>query len=211
MTAALRTKQVRAARAVGTGLTYAEAGAIVGRSKRTVTRWLQDPDLRAIAEREGALPGELGPREILSAALIATKASGQPDWPTRLSAARAIAALPPEEDKPETEDPPRPSIVVYDLPPGANPVLHRAADKAEPAATPADPPSEQPPPTKTQVFHYMSPDGEIADIGEWSPARLDRSAPGFVNAHITGDRETAERWTAELAAGTLPKPTKDLP
>ncbi len=33
----------------------------------------------------------------------------------------------------------------------------------------------------------------------------------FVNAYITGDRETAERWTAELAAGTLPEPTEDVP
>lgn len=213
MTAALRSKQVRAARAVGTGLTYAEAGAIVGRSKRTVTRWLQDPDLRAIAEREGAVPGELGPLEMLHAALVATKASGQPDWPTRLSAARAIAALPPEEDKPETEDPPpRPSIVVYDLPPGADPVLHRAPNKAEPAATPAEAPSEQPPPSETHVFFYESADGEKATIGTWSPPRLDQSAHGaYVSFHTTDDRETAELWLAELAAGTLPEPTEDVP
>lgn len=213
MTAALRSKQVRAARAVGTGLTYAEAGAIVGRSKRTVTRWLQDPDLRAIADREGALPGELGPLEILSAALVATKASGQPDWPTRLSAARAIAALPPEEDKPEPEDPPRPEIIVYDLPPGADPVLHRAANKTEPAATPAETPSEQPPPSETHAFFYQPADGEGATIGTWSPPPLGQSAPGFVRAvmHTTSNRETAERWRAELAAGTLPEPTEDAP
>ena len=62
---ALRSKQVRAAKAVGSGLTYTEAGAIVGRSKRTVTRWLQDPELRLIAEREGAVPGEVAPVEML--------------------------------------------------------------------------------------------------------------------------------------------------
>ena len=80
---ALRRKQVRAAELVGTTLTYAEAGAVVGRSERTVARWLEDPDLRAIADREGALPGDVGPAEILHGALWATKANGQPDWPTR--------------------------------------------------------------------------------------------------------------------------------
>jgi hypothetical protein len=60
------------------------------------------------------------PVEILRGALLATKASGQPDWPTRLSAARALAALRPEEVEPQKEQP-APSIVVYDLPPGADP------------------------------------------------------------------------------------------
>ncbi len=79
---ALRSKQVRAAKAVGSGLTYTEAGAIVGRSKRTITRWLQDPELRLIAEREDAVPGEVAPVEMLHTALHATKANGQPDWGT---------------------------------------------------------------------------------------------------------------------------------
>jgi hypothetical protein len=50
----------------------------------------------AIAAREG-VPGDVGPVEILRGALLATKASGQPDWPTRVSAARALAQLRPEE------------------------------------------------------------------------------------------------------------------
>jgi len=55
-----------------------------------------------IAEREGAVPGEVAPVEMLRAARHATKASGQPDWAARLSAVRALVALPPEEDQPET-------------------------------------------------------------------------------------------------------------
>ena len=85
---------------------------IVGRSKRTVTRWLQDPELRLIAEREGAVPGEAAPVEMSRAALHATKASGQPDWAARLSAVRALAALPPEEVEPEAAHrPSTPSII----------------------------------------------------------------------------------------------------
>jgi transposase len=50
----LGSKRIRAAQAVAGGLTHAEAAALVGRSARTVTRWLQDPQLRALAERDGA-------------------------------------------------------------------------------------------------------------------------------------------------------------
>jgi hypothetical protein len=208
--AALHGKQVRAAKAVGAGLTHAEAGAIVDRSERTVTRWMQDPELRAIAAREGAVPGDVGPVEILRGALLATKASGQPDWPTRVSAARALAALRPEEVKPETEHQPQPapSIVVYDLPPGSNPVLHRAPNRE--AAAPvsdAEAPSEQPPTTSPHTFIYQPPDEESEIIGMWSPAGLDQSpdAAATVTIFGTDDRETAELWRAELAAGRLPQ------
>ena len=104
------------------------------------------PELRLIAEREGAVPGEAAPVEMLRAALHATKASGQPDWAARLSAVRALAALPPEEDEPETaQQPSTPSIVVYDLPPGATPVLHSPASGAveAPATAAPEAPSEQ--------------------------------------------------------------------
>src|SRR6266849_4399368 len=82
----------------------------------------RDPARRRAAEdaRGGAVRGEVGPVETLRDAQHATKANGQPDWPTRVSAARALAALRPQEVKPETEHQPQPapSIVVYDLPPG---------------------------------------------------------------------------------------------
>jgi hypothetical protein len=188
------------------GLTYAEAGAIVGRSKRTITRWLQNSEQRLIAEREGALPGEVAPVEMLRAALHATKASGQPDWAARLSAVRALAAPPPEEGEPEPQ-PSTPSIIIYDLPPGATPVLHRPASGAAeaPATAAPEPPSEQAVPD-TRVFYYQSPDGQSEMIGTWSPATRGDSPQDVVKAlvSITDDRETSERWPAELAAGKLP-------
>jgi hypothetical protein len=66
---------------------------------------------------------------VLQGALAATKANGQPDWLTRLSAARTLAVLPAQQPTPQQDEQPPVSIVVYDLPSGAEPVLvrHRAA------------------------------------------------------------------------------------
>jgi hypothetical protein len=62
---------------------------------------------------------------VLRGALQATKANGQPDLPTRVSAARALAALRPDEVEPEPEPEPDSLItIVYDLPPGSSPILH---------------------------------------------------------------------------------------
>jgi len=165
----------------------------------------QDPELRLIAEREGAVPGEVAPLEMLRAALHATKASGQPDWAARLSAVRALAALAPDEGEPETaQQPTTPTIVICDLPPGANPVLHRPASGAAEAPATAAPetPSEQAIPD-SRVFQYLSSDGNSETIGMWSPA----ARGDFVKAviSITADPETSERWRAELAAGKLPQ------
>lgn len=166
------------------------------------------PELRLIAEREGAVPGEVAPVEVLHAALLATKASGQPDWPTRLSAARAVAALPPEEDEPEpAHQPTTPSIVVYDLPPGTYPVVHRAASGGDQPVSAADaPPAKQPPESDDYMFYYVQPDGKQELIGSWSPPRLDQSADGFVKARIvlTADPAKGEHWRAELTAGRFP-------
>jgi hypothetical protein len=121
--------------------TYAEAGELVGRSERTLTRWLRDPALRAISAGETPTRGELGPVETLRGALQATKASGQPDWPTRVAAVKALAALRPDEvEQVEPENEQRPSIVVYDLPPGAGPVVHHARSGGETAVSAADTP-----------------------------------------------------------------------
>ena len=172
---ALRRKQVRAAELVGTGLTYAEAGAVVGRSERTVARWLEDPDLRAIADREGALAGDVGPAEILRGALRATKANGQPDWPTRVSAARALAALRPDEVEREPEEAP-PSTVVYDLPPGAEPVLHRPRKEPEGSADPAEVQ-----PARHAGVWVREDTGEL--IAEYTPAGSD-GANVVVTLHV---------------------------
>ena len=188
-----------------------ERAGIRDNEQRRAQRAPEDPELRAIAAREGAVPGDVGPVEILRGALLATKAGGQPDWPTRVSAARVLAALRPEEVEPKTEpeQPSAPSIVVYDLPPGTDPVLHRAADGR--AATPlsdAEAPSEQPPASDPHWFYYEPPDGEMVSIGSWSPGDLERSRDPNAGAKIrfskTDDRETAELWRAELAAGRLP-------
>jgi len=210
---ALRGKQLRAAELVATGLTYAEAGEIVGRSERTLTRWLRDPALRAISAGETPTRGEVGPVETLRGALQATKASGQPDWPTRVAAVKALAALRPDEveqAEPENEQP-TPSIVVYDLPPGASPVVHRAIREGETPVSAADtPPAKQPPDSVDYTFLYEPPDGEQDIIGSWSPPRLDRSAEGSVLRMVcTDDPAEAEHWRAELAAGRFPVDTEN--
>jgi hypothetical protein len=204
---ALVSKRIRAAQAVAGGLTHAEAAALVGRSARTVTRWLQDPQLRALAERDGAAAGELGPREVLQGALAASKANGQPDWPTRLSAARTLAALAAEQPEPQDDDEPAVSIVVYDLPPGTEPVLVQrrpAAGAAEPRSEAEPPP---PHPLHDHLFSYHPRDGESVVIGSWAPARVNESANAVVKVQFctTSERETAELWRAELAAGRLPQ------
>jgi hypothetical protein len=176
------------------------------------TRGPDDQDLRAIAAGEGALPGDVGPVEILRGALLATKASGQPDWPTRVSAARALATLRPEEVKPKTKQEATASIVVYDLPPGTDPVLHRAPDTAEAPVRPAEVPSEPPAP-ELHLFSYEPSDGERESIGTWSSADVDEDAGSVVQVlfHSTSDRETAALWRAELSAGRLPQKTESVP
>jgi hypothetical protein len=150
-----------------------------------------------------------------AAALHATKASGQPDWGTRLAAVRALASLPPEEDEPETaQQPSTPSIIVYDVPPGATPVLHTPVSGAAEASATAAPeaPSEQAVPD-SRVFSYLSLDGKSEMIGMWSPAARGDSPQGVVKVviSITADPETCERWRAELAAGRLPQTSEDEP
>jgi hypothetical protein len=82
------------------------------------------PPGKALIERSGGRGVEqLGPLHVLREALQAIKASGEPDWAIRLSAARTLATLRPQEFEPKTEsEPARPEIVVHDLPPGSNPV-----------------------------------------------------------------------------------------
>jgi hypothetical protein len=88
---------------------------------------------------EGTL-AEGDPVEVLRGALQATKANGQPDWQIRLSAARTLATLPPEEPEPERE--PESETVVYDLPPGSSPILHCALPPIFAPATATEPPAE---------------------------------------------------------------------
>ncbi len=184
----------------------------------------RDPARRRAAEdaRGGAVRGEVGPVETLRGALHATKASGLPDWPTRVSAARALAALRPQElePKPETQPPATPTIIVYDLPPGANPVLHHPqSTRTDPPAgdteAPADPPADPPPPPNPYWFSYQPADGEMVVVGQWSPASPDPSsdqpAADTMTLCVTHDPETADFWRAELSAGRLPASSEDEP
>jgi hypothetical protein len=166
-----------------------------------------------------AIRGATSGRSRSCGALFATKASGQPDWPTRVSAARALAALRPEDVEPKTEheQPSAPSIVVYDLPPGADPVLHRAPTGG--AAAPlsdAEAPSEHLPASDPHWFYYQPRDGEMVSIGSWSPADLERSADpnAATNVRYAG-RTTARQPSsggAELSAGRLPSvSTENVP
>jgi hypothetical protein len=89
---------------------------------------------------EGTLAAGVDPLEVLRGALQATKANGQPDWQIRVSAARTLAALPPEE--PEPDPGPDSATLVYDLPPGSSPILHCAPPPMFAPATTTEPPAE---------------------------------------------------------------------
>jgi hypothetical protein len=100
-----------------------------------------------------------GAKETLRGALQATKASGQPDWPTRVAAVKALAALRPDAVEQVEPEQPTPSIVVYDLPPGAGPVVHQARSGGETPVGAADtPPAKQPPESLGYMFSYDPPD-----------------------------------------------------
>jgi len=148
------------------------------------------------------------PVETARGALQATKASGQPDWPTRVAAVKALAVLRPDEVEqvePENEQQPTPSIVVYDLPPGAGPVLHRGSSGGETPVSAADTPlAKQPPDSVGYTFVSEPPGGKNDILGSWSPPRLDQSADSFVKIMISDDPAEADHWRAELAPAGFP-------
>ncbi len=140
-----------------------------------------DSESPAIGEREGALAAEGDPLEVLRGALQATKANGQPDWRIRVSAARMLAALPPEEPEPE----PEPETVVYDLPPGSGPILHRAPPPVFAPATTTEGPAEPLP----EPGHYFFQGG--------GPIKL------LVKHTLAGDEAPAHFLTSHEAAADI--------
>ena len=96
-----------------------------------------------------ALGAEVGPVEVLRGALQATKANGQPDWQIRVSAARALAALPSEEAEPEPEC----ATFVYDLPPGSSPILHCAPPPLFAPLRSSEPPAQPLPEPGAYLFN----------------------------------------------------------
>jgi hypothetical protein len=103
-----------------------------------------------VRTREDTLAAGGDPVEVLRGALQATKANGQPDWQIRVSAARMLAALPPEEPEPEPE--PDSATLVYDLPPGSSPILHCAPPPIFARATTSERPAEPLPEPGLYVF-----------------------------------------------------------
>jgi hypothetical protein len=103
-------------------------------------------------EKIEAGDGVRGPVEVLRGALLATRPSGQPDWPTRVTAARALAQLRPELVEPTRNE--RPPLVVYDLPAGAIPVFHRpqpTVQQERPNAPASIPPHPESHPTEYEL------------------------------------------------------------
>jgi pimeloyl-ACP methyl ester carboxylesterase len=103
-----------------------------------------------VRKREDTVAAGGDPVEVLRGALHATKANGQPDWQIRVSAARMLAALPPEESEPEPE--PDSATLVYDLPPGSSPILHCAPPPLFGLASTSKPPAEPLPEPGLYVF-----------------------------------------------------------
>jgi uncharacterized protein YjcR len=81
---------------LGQGLGTAEIARRLGVSAKTISRWKQLPGFESAV----ALTVDPTIRSTLEAAMLANKKSGEPDWPTRVSAARALAALGPEAGTP---------------------------------------------------------------------------------------------------------------
>lgn len=159
-------------------------------------------------DASGVAVDQVGPLETLREALRATTPDGDPHWPTRISAARVLAMLRPEELEPKPEQV-EPEIIVYDLPPGSNPVIHRAPPSKEDPASGAEAneieagvPDEQP--SGPVVFSYEpTGDQDSVSIGIWSPPSSGRTVS--VTLRLTADPKTADRWRAELTAGRLPE------
>jgi hypothetical protein len=123
-----------------------------------------------------------GPVEVLRGALNATKANGQPDWAIRVSAARALAALRPEEVDPEPKDEPEAeaNTIVYDLPPGSSPILHRAPP---PPFAPKD--SKPPPaPPVEPGTHFLERGGDLIPL-------VRHAAEGSSQVHVLHDHQAA--------------------
>jgi hypothetical protein len=107
----LTPRQQRAAALVGGGWQQKAAAREIGVSERTVTRWGERADFRALVRqhRDAVLDEQPTARSTLEAALTATTRSGAPDWRTRVAAARALAGA--EEPAPEEAGPVRETII----------------------------------------------------------------------------------------------------
>ena len=91
------TVKAQAAALLGNGEEQKTVAERVGTDSRTLRRWLaEDPEFasRVQAHRDAVLAEQVTAAGTLEQALLATKKTGDPDWPTRVAAARALLATP---------------------------------------------------------------------------------------------------------------------
>jgi transposase len=88
----LGASQRQAADLLGAGWEQKQVASKLGISTSTVRRWLKREDFaaRVLRGREAAMSENPSAKATLEAALNATKSNGDPDWRTRVSAARAL-------------------------------------------------------------------------------------------------------------------------
>lgn len=146
----------------------------------------------------------IGPVEVLRGALNATKANGQPDWSIRLSAARTLAALLPEElyDDEEEEPDTEAETIVYDLSPGARPVLHCPPPLPFFASNVGEPPAE--PDVAPGIYWYQRPDENMVMV-----AKHAASGP-HPRIQILEDRDAAAEIVRALGGNPAFLDTPDL-
>ena len=109
--APLTPKQQKAADLIGQGWKQKLVASELGVSSKTVQRWNQRDDFRALVSRRKQSVASDNPtaRATLEEALAATKSDGTPDWRTRVSAARALVGA----DGPVDGDGPRRETVIH--------------------------------------------------------------------------------------------------
>ncbi len=105
----LTPNQHRAADLLGRNWSAADVASECGVSEKTIQRWRQREDFAAIVkEKRDALLSRIpNAKATLEAALSATTAKGEPDWPIRVKAAQLLMTTadpagppPPEDDRP---------------------------------------------------------------------------------------------------------------
>jgi hypothetical protein len=154
--------------------------------------------------------GATEPLDILRSALLATKPSGQPHWPTRLAAVRMLAKLRPEEfERSKEQQRSEPQVVIFDLEPGSMPVLHRARREDE-AECVSSQDAQRPPKDASSDLHMFSHEtasGESVLIGTWSPLQREESAiiTGIFQSTITPRKPNAGARSS-LPDGCRPAP-----
>lgn len=113
----LNERQRNAAQLVALGWGTSYVAEQVGVGSKTITRWKRLPEFAAQVERLRPVRDD-NPniRAVLEDALVnATKRDGSPDYPARISAARALMQL-GAQPNPEADAAPRSTIVIYRQP-----------------------------------------------------------------------------------------------